>query len=433
MSLSVVTVTPANDAAQVSLTPTIEIVFNSTLDVNTVTQSAIVVTRVGTAVIDFELTGGSIGTTDITEIISGIITVSGSTITWTPPINLDGSFEPLLLNSNYSILIGTDFTNESAESLTSIYTSNFTTTNVTTEVVDQTSVNLTTNNANIGDGKFKCIVVKPTPDRMLKEFTPDTIFSFKFNEAVDVNTVSGITVSYEGMLDDTLEEIENPGITVVGDTVSITASYTTPIPAATIFTISFDGSLASITGKLLSPISYHFIQNTSPFYVPVKLFRLRAGQLLNTVSDVTLIALISFYSLQIDVMSGIVGSVQTQQPQIHRAVKQAYVFYGALSQLLKTTRSAPPVSVKKALADFTLEVENKTQADIYNKCVQETKEAFDALKYYLSTRTDRGLFTKSFMSTNYPGDVGRLFPEYMSGDLFKNRVVGGRRSRWYLG
>lgn len=419
--LTVNSISPANEATQVSINPEILITFNTQLDSNSIDQSSAFLVELGVITVDIIIDESGIGTRDFVEIVDTTIVVDQNTITLTPQ-------SPLKLGSTYSIILSDTIANVSAETLGTIYTSTFTTTNTTTTIVDQQSVNLTSNNANIGDGKFRLIDYSHSPNKVLKNFTENTELKFYFSLDVDSTGVDDkIIVKYEGLLDDTEEVIENPTITVSDNVITIKLGYFTTLPSGSIISIKFLGTLSSVTGKLLDSTEIHYVQQNTPFYVPVKLFRLRAGQLIFNIPDITLISLITFYSMEIDNFQ---CSNSTYSGSLPDSIKQAYAFYNTLYHLLCTTRQAPPDSIKKGLADFTLEISNKSQIDLYNRCVNDTKKALDTLNNYFITRCGSNKFIKSSRTLDYPDNIGRLYSEEYGEAAYKTRDLGFRRSRW---
>ena len=417
--LSITSISPTNEATQVSLTPTITITFNTNINPATVDEGSVVLAEIGVVTVELELTDGGLGTQSIYDVIDGTITVNNNTITFVPNISLK-------LATDYSVLISTNIQNNSAESLSSIYTSLFTTTTTTNTVQNNTSVNLVTSNANLGDTKFRITSISPNVNKVIKAYDGDTQFKFSFSENIDATTVaSAVEVSYEGMLDDEEEIIEDVSLVVTNNLLTIKTNDYTSVPNNSIITIRFLGSLASSNGKFLDPATHNFILSTTSFYLPIKLFKLKAGQLISNIPDITLVALITYYSQEIDFIN------DKSCMAIPDPIKQAYAFYHTLYHLLTTTNQAPANFIKKGLGDFIIEVGNKLQADIFNRCLNDTRTALDMLKLYITTNCGNNLFVKSISHFDYPGNIGRnTYNEYSGPGVWKVREAGSNRSKW---
>jgi len=421
--LSIVSIFPTDNSTNVQLDPVFSVKFNSEIDTDTINDGSLVVAKFGTVVVELDLSDAGIGTQTIEKILSGDVTIDpddNTKILFTPS-------ETLELGTTYKVLVSDNIANVDGDTLASIYTVSFTTTNSSQVFEEQTSTNLLDNNANIGDTRFMVVRVTPTPNKRITNFSQETQFVITFNYDVDADTVQdAVSISYEEILDDDEGVFEDPTITVSGSKVTIQPNYTAAVPTEVLIKVSLAGTLKDINGRFIEAQDFYFVSNISPFYVPLKLFKLRAGQLISNISDLTLISLIHYYSIYVDQIS------QKLSPALPEPIKQGFAFYAVLDQLLSTTRQAPANSIKKGLADFTLEIDNKTQADIYNRCVLETKKSLEAIRLYIATIRGKNIFVKSGLNIDYPANVGRL-PYYESGGGYKlqrTSVLKSRRAKW---
>ena len=419
--LSIVSISPADGATEVTLTPTVAIAFNSALEPSTISDTCVVIVALGTMIYDYEIGEAGIGTRTIRDPIDVTVAIDDSNpaLLKVTPVN------SLELGTEYSVLIGRGIENTVGDTLDAIYTSGFTTTNTAETVVDTTiSTNLLSTNANIGDGRFRVISVRPLPNKVVREFSDSTEFKFTFNENVNsTNIASHIEVLYEGLLDDTEELVDSPDIIVAGNVVTITTSVLTSIPEEAVIRFRFLETLTSASGKLITgTMEYLFVQSQQPFYIPLKLLRLKTGYLFDHIQDMTLIALVAHFSEQIDIM----GRSYVTEP-----IKQAYVFYATMYHVLTRAHHAPADAASKHLGDLKIEMTTKTQADLFNQCVKDARYNLEAIELYISMKHGTSAFIKGIATVDYPDNVGRLYDESDPIKVYKQRASNSLRSKWY--
>lgn len=402
--MEILSTIPVQGSGTASLTDPIQIVFDSPIDISTVSQSSIVVINKSGTSDDTLFSAGDFMGSELSSFVEGLVSVNGDTITFTPSL-------PLSPDTKYTVLIPNSISDQDGNSLAVTYSLTFTT--VKDDVIEpiQMPEGLTTilGKSVYFEGEsvvpqsaetFRIIYANPKPDSFL---VTSGICVLKFSDELLPGQEYKISIGISEILSDHPAELLVAGtdytISIAGD--RITINIISP-KQDTIYTVSVDGNIKNTNDNALGDdYVFSYISDLSTYYSSTKIMRLRAGTLLSNIPDLSLALYIYINSQDAD---NIINKTNLTAAQ-KSALKSRYVLVSSLYQVLQTNISSNVSDyIRKQFADFSLAISTKSQVVLYNRLLDDLKKWLETFKNIVSGSSST---SKGFLRNQRITDIGR--------------------------
>jgi len=422
--MQVVSTIPLSGATLVSLLPEIKIVFDKTIDANTVDDSSVTLSTNKTNILVIKDTipqpEGVFATDDFftdafTGIVQGKITTDDCTLTFKPTSKLQS-------NTLYTVSISNTIADTAGNMPAKIAVFSFTTReeDMTEEIVvpiPTTTVSIIGSNvvfANDTDITTAGMYVESTSPKADSFLITGKDISVTFSLDVSAQSLSKIIVYAGNILSDEQPTVVDADISInsVDDkTVDIVLPDDIEL-GNVVISIFIKKGFASENGSLMpNDYAFSYVAKLDPYYSSTKLLRLVAGTVLTGITDIALA--LSIYYASEEAYQTVGNRVPDEKRRT--ILRQKLTLYTALYNILVNNYAFSGIHdyVKKELGDFSLAVSSKERIKLYNSLVKDTKDSIAKIKSLLAYGYANPFFKRS--SNHINSDIGRMWDRYNPG------------------